>query len=327
MRLTHLGPLAVAVAAGPSPTDAAYAASEAARSDAAIGDRSPWRSARAMGSKVVVSAGVAMIFGCSGSPVDAGDAAVGAIDAPRPEPCASTAPWVSRAHFTIGHPGRLAFPSSLSSDELTVYCDVGTLFPPVVPPDSDVYVATRADRDQPFADHSAVTALRTPRPESGAVESADGRELIFAREDIPGDRIRLYHAKRSGRDQPFATGTPLLLDGITLDASLSADGAELFYVFKSSYTTSFPEIHHAVRAGDTFSVGTPVLRSATADEFSSPVISADGLTLYFRRYPVASAFVGIWYLRRPLVGGPWSGPHGLPDNRGAFETGRRSPSA
>lgn len=267
-----------------------------------------------MSVRAAVIVNVVLTMGCSGDGPPPGDD----IDAPdvdvppAPTSCTSSEPFLSETPLAITHAGAVVFPSGLSSDELTAYYTIDR-----APGDAVIYATARADRDQPFVAGSPVPGVNTVRAEFGAVVSSDGRELYFAREDMPGIQTRIYRAFRADPAAPFGAAAPLSsLDPLTMAPSVTVDGTELFYRHFWSNTSSFPEIYQAKRlaVGASFS-GSRLLAAQVPDEYGRPVISGDGLTLYFTR--LEGGIGAISYLRRPLPGGPWSGPDRLPASDGA----------
>ena len=258
----------------------------------------------------VFRVGAVLLAACGG---DADDAGV-TVDAAAPDaalPCAASDPFRSSTPLVLQHAGQRVVPSGLSADELTAYYSVyRSPGGPTQPPESDIYAAHRADVTQPFDDGAPVEATRTPYLEFNAFESTDGRELFFAREDDWGGSIRLYRALRASRAEPFGVPAAMPLDRLAIAGTVDAAGDELFYAHLSSYVSRTPSIFHATRTSGPFAGGTVFMQFPASEEPGRPVLSGDGLTLYFSR--VVDGAEAIWMMHRPLVGGPWSGPDRLP---------------
>jgi hypothetical protein len=214
-----------------------------------------------------------LVPGCSSSGDDGDDG-----DDTGAELCRSTDPVGAETPLVMTYDGRAVSPTGLSADELVAYF---AIYPDPDVPNTEVYEVARGSRDEPFDGGVPVTAVNTTTFEGHAVETADGLELYFLREDNPAVTIRAYRATRASRDVPFADPT-LVLGDIALDAAVSADGQEMFYVYIPSYTSSYTGIVRAVRDGEFFApVDLLEEQSQPWFTYRSPVISGDGLSFYY----------------------------------------------
>ncbi len=125
------------------------------------------------------------------------------------------------------------------------------------------------------ADHSAVAAL-TP----------DGQMMVFSatNHDVQGmGRTDLYTArKRNGVWKEVVSLGPAV-NSASFDAqpSLAADGRTLYFVSDRPGGQGATDIYTSSWDGNEWSIATPVSGVNSADGEMSPVIAADGRTLYF----------------------------------------------
>lgn len=116
-----------------------------------------------------------------------------------------------------------------SADELTLYFSSqrggSTL---------DIWRSSRASRAQAFGAPAAVPELNSSADENGVTLTLDERTVILASNRPNGaGGYDLYQAVRAATDQPFSTPEPLTALNTSaneVDASLSPDGQELFFV-------------------------------------------------------------------------------------------------
>jgi len=194
--------------------------------------------------------------------------------------------------------------TGLSNDELTIYFFSNRQSPGTA--DFDAYVATRPTRDAMFSAAGPLTAVNTSGDERGGSISSDGRALFF--HSSRTGSYDLYVATRANVSAPF--GTPTGVAGLnTTDADqqpfISADGASLYFdrtptggqtsIYRaSSSVTGFTD---PVAVSELSLVGTNSLR---------PVLSADGLTIFFSSDRAGGAgSLDIWTATRPSLTAPF----------------------
>jgi Tol biopolymer transport system component len=164
--------------------------------------------------------------------------------------------------------------SRLTPDELVIYY---TSRPALGQP-FQIFSATRASRNDTFGRSSWIPLLGNS---SGAMIAPD-RMLLYYSSDRGGldENAHLYVAR-----SPFSASTSVALGKVnstSLDYApyVSADGAELYFV--STRPANLDDnLYVATRSSDGFAhaAAVPIVNSAFSDR--SPVVSADGLRLYF----------------------------------------------
>lgn len=156
--------------------------------------------------------------------------------------------------------------------------------------DFDIYVASKAGG---YADGVRLAGVNsTPWFQSEPSVSADEREIFFTSLDPLGDAGQAAHVWRASRAQPildFSGRSAIALGGTTTGSPfLAADGNTLFF-------SDFANIKSATRiSGAQFGAPTVELQGGTA-----PVLSADALTMYFRKGK------GIWVTHRTSASASW----------------------
>jgi hypothetical protein len=193
-------------------------------------------------------------------------------------PCDLTQPFGMPAQVPSVNTMNSIFGASLSPDELTLYlgtrsgADSGTGY--------DLYTTTRVDTSSPFA---APVALGSP-PNTTGVDwdpwiSADGLTLYFSTN---------YHVQvsvRTSTSLSFPTGQPPAnIDNATggtytETSALTEDGKRMFVASDRDQSTG--AIYEATLSGGGFNTPAKVAEITSPQGEGAPVISADGLTLYF----------------------------------------------
>lgn len=107
---------------------------------------------------------------------------------------------------------------ALSADGLTLYFARGG-----IRENADLWQATRASTDQPFANAEPLGQLNSDAVDIGPQLSGDGLHLVFGSERTGTDQLETFVASRTHVDQPF--GPPVLLD-----AALRLNTDELRFV-------------------------------------------------------------------------------------------------
>jgi hypothetical protein len=169
----------------------------------------------------------------------------------------------------------------------------------------DLHVAHRAHRGDDFGEAVSLDTLNSVDDEFASSMSDDGRTIYFDRY-VTTTGWGIFVATRAGDDGPF--DPPTRLKGLSekyenFEPFITLDDL----LFSSRRGDGIPTLYGAARSGATLAtprvlVPTP---AETADE--SPVLSFDGLTLYFSRAD-ASANQGIWSASRPARDRPLGPP-------------------
>ena len=153
-------------------------------------------------------------------------------------------------------------------------------------PDNDIFLATRPDRSTPFS-VMPVTGINTTSNELDPTISSDGSVLVFRRSG-PGDD--LYVATRIAPDEftaPVAIATINTAEGEN-QGFMPIGRDELYYQY---VTGTSADLYVSIRTGTAFSAPTLISELAAADTEGDPVVTPDGLTIYFRS-DRAAAFGG-----------------------------------
>jgi len=193
----------------------------------------------------------------------------------------------------------------LSVDELTLVF-YATLVPGA-PPGHTIYVASRALKSDPFSAASPM-AVNSNAADRSPMLSADGLSLYFASDRDPTSEI--YLATRASTNDPFGNAFPLTAVNTTAnegDPFLSFDGQELFLSRQSGADN--PEIYRAIRSGAGFGGASLVAELSDPAAFDrNPVLSADGLNIYFASNRVALGDERIWMATRPTKSSAFGAP-------------------
>jgi hypothetical protein len=205
-------------------------------------------------------------------------------------PCNRAAPWGTPQPITELNSSSDEWAPRLTSDELTiVFASARSGGPGLV----SIYVATRASRLLPFSDVQVL-----PGPVNGTGISVhpsitgDGRTIYYQSKTTTTGTSgpdRIWRATRSNTFSPFGVGTivpdlaPLNAGDYDLTPFVGSDGTRV--VFASSRGTTIPDfdLYEAVakpNGGFDVPVRIPIVNHTPARD-DTPVLSADGLTLYF----------------------------------------------
>lgn len=197
---------------------------------------------------------------------------------------------------------------SLSADSLTVYFSSWDTT-------EKLYVATRSERGRYFSAATRVTLLggTLSAPASPFVghdglelyylangSSAADRDIWMASRELESSSVFSNPRSMTEINSTYAEGTPWL----------SRDGSTLLFS-SASPGTGDVDIWSAARVGanGTFSTPEPLagINSAARDE--SPVLSNDGLTLFFSTTRASSTGdADIWYATRARIGDDFGSP-------------------
>ena len=139
----------------------------------------------------------------------------------------------------------------------------------------DLMLATRASPSAPFIATNVQGLDMTD--ELDPTITSDGSLLVFRRSQ-PGNS--LHTATRIAPDQ-FGASTPITAINTNQETQpfLPVGGNELYFQRLSSGNG---DVFRATRMGTTFGAPTLVSELATADEEGDPMVSPDGLAIYFR---------------------------------------------
>ncbi len=160
---------------------------------------------------------------------------------------------------------------------------------------SDIYVAWRGRRGEPWAGVRPLDELNTPAQEREPSLSHDGLTLYFHSEVQSGlGRGDIFVAHRESPwdpdGRPARFGEASLLDEVDSDANdngpcISRDGLELF--FQSKRTGGLGDLYVARRRAIDLRFGepTPLASLNTPNHERSPSLSCDGLALFYSTGP------------------------------------------
>jgi len=181
-------------------------------------------------------------------------------------------------------PGVLA---RFSDDELTVYFNRlsgGYL---------DTYTATRADRSLPF--EPAIPILVTSNRDETCPFVTDGGLKLYTASRAGGitGNWALYTATRTSTAVQFSSLTDIASLNVAQDGCLYIAAGYLLFTSERAGNVN---IYSAKFAGGGFGPAEPLsVNTAGADEFT-PVLSPDGLVLYYASAPVPRPPTGPWGL-------------------------------
>jgi WD40-like Beta Propeller Repeat len=170
----------------------------------------------------------------------------------------------------------------------------------------DLFQATRASVDEPFANVTKLVALSSPMgDDTDPAVTADGLTLYFA-STRNVTRSQLFRSMRSSPSD--AWGAPMLvteLAEIEVYAPIvSSDGSELLFC---QMNPTF-QILRATFSGGQFAVGNAVTELGAA---CAPALSADDKTLFWEAHPTGAS-LQIYTATRTAIGAPWTDAAPLP---------------
>lgn len=160
----------------------------------------------------------------------------------------------------------------LSDDELTVYFDAQRSG------DWKLMRAKRSSRTDPWGDIEPIEALNTVENEYMPTVTSDGQRMYFER-NVAG-HSNIWTAAR-GVDGGFDNASKisnLNSTNYTANPFTRGDGNDLWFV--TSNDSDPPKIYEAINSGSGFASG-PVSATSIGHGEQAPVISRDGLVLYF----------------------------------------------
>jgi hypothetical protein len=227
--------------------------------------------------------------------------------------CDADAPFVQLAPVAgldaeLGEQG-----GQLSRDERTIVFSrltvAGNPASPV-PHLGDLYLAERDTPDAPFGAATALVELNTELDELGASLSEDRLTLYFDRSDL-SQRYHIYAARRSSPVDVFGAPVALALgDGTRSDRQPFITPAAIF--FASTRSDGTASLLAASGRGTSFEPARPLASLETLPgptAYENPVVSTDGLTIYFSAPPDNATPRDIWTASRAVLDQPFGSPH------------------
>jgi WD40-like Beta Propeller Repeat len=226
-------------------------------------------------------------------------------DAKPSGPCDVNAPWQTPVALkSASSPDNEQRPS-LSADELTIYFSSRRLTPDNDAGVSRVYFATRTDKETDSFTAATLLSADINRPGYDTVGSAlsnDRRRLYFAaKTDATPDVI--YEAERagglSGNSWAGATVKPIGDQdaGWTEFSPFLANDGTLYFA-RTGAPTNYDLFRADPDGANGFKKAVPIAELASAQDDSDPVLSPDGLTIYFSSSRAGSLDTDIWAATR-----------------------------
>jgi hypothetical protein len=199
----------------------------------------------------------------------------------------------------------------LSADRLTIYvisAGTGTSA-------YDVYVATRASATAAFGGATVIAEVSTADADMRATTSGDELSMVIeSHPQLPGD---LFLATRTTAGSAFGVPSPIAaVNGVGNETSpwISADGLVLYFASDRNNVTADGEqnIFRSTRAsaGDAFGAPTQLAELVSPSTEYAPVVSADGLEIFFAstRGAAITAAPDLWRATRASAGAPFDPP-------------------
>jgi Tol biopolymer transport system component len=178
---------------------------------------------------------------------------------------------------------------------------------------ADIWVAVRATPSSPFAAPEQAAGLSTPDDEVQPSLTDDARLIAFAVRPAVGTSD-VFTAERSSATASWGSRTSLdAINSTSVDFTpfISGDGLRIWFASNRPGGRGGVDLYEATRISraDTFGAPRHVFEASSADEDTSPTLSADGLELFF-----ASARSGgpglldVYVAHRPSVDQPFATP-------------------
>jgi hypothetical protein len=188
----------------------------------------------------------------------------------------------------------------------------GYLWSDRLPGERELFYVTRAELAAPFT-ITHLPDLGAPAGELDPTIASDGSLLVFRRSG-PGDDLWMATPTSPTSFTAPVALTALNTAAIDTQPYLQPGGNELLFSSARGGSTGEGDLYRSIRSGTTFSPPTRIAELATADDEGDPVLTADGLTIYFRSTrPAAFAGHNIYVATRPSTADPF-GPAVLVDN-------------
>lgn len=213
--------------------------------------------------------------------------------------CNPATPWGKpKLQAGVNDPSSQNGGSSLTAEELVIFFTSTRSGSDAGPGlgKSDIFFATRASRLGVFGAPSAVQDVNSTSDEYGVSIDPTGTKLFFHSDRAAGNKV--YVATRTGA----SFGAPVVVANIPAGAVspfVRADGKELLYSFGG-------KLWAAPSNGSGFAAGVQIseLNAVGASEDYSPVLSADGRTIFFastRAEGDAAGGIDIWTATRATL--------------------------
>jgi Tol biopolymer transport system component len=169
----------------------------------------------------------------------------------------------------------------------------------------DLYVARRASREAEFGTPEPIGELNTMGFEYAPFLASDNLTLYYH----PGPEI--FVARRPSRTEPFSASAPVAGINGPQDESdpYIMQNDQLMYFTSNRNNVSY-DIYRSTRdISGTFSTPTPVteINKDTSVE-GSPVVAADGLTIYWATDMGVAGVAEIWVATRPSTSAAFTSP-------------------
>jgi hypothetical protein len=174
----------------------------------------------------------------------------------------------------------------LTPDELTVYFSSQPL---TTDAQADIYTAHRGSITEAFGQATQVARQNSVLDEFDPMISADGLALWFStnRDTAPNPGRRIYGATRATTTADF--GDPHAATainssdpaGVDMEPFQTADGNQLWFSSNRDHGTGNQDIWYSVATTGGFATPTNAGAINTATDDQAPVLTADGLTLYY----------------------------------------------
>ena len=220
-------------------------------------------------------------------------------------PC-SARPFAAPRPLSELDPG---FQPWLSPDEKTIYytrMNNGL---------GDILVAQRTNGDA-FGTPAAVTAVNEAATDDGSPTlSADGLEMILCSDRPNRGQYHLWRTTRLLTTDAFAT--PQLMTSVNdmtaFDCfpTLRNDGLELIFTSNRTGSMGSGDLFHAAGSMGAFGTATALASLNTQSDEVNPVLTQDGLTIFFasnRPDSTAKGAYDIWTAHRPALDQPFGVP-------------------
>lgn len=218
----------------------------------------------------------------------------------------------------IGSPEDDDVVARLSSDELLIFFGSDRARDRSREPtndDRDIYIASRTKRTEPFGAPERVAELTTEHAESAPMLTLDGRTLFFESTRPESVRHAIWVATRTetGRFTDFRRLTNLDSPGDERAPFFSPADDALWFGSNMHDPDGKFALYRAKRNGAGFDPPERVPELFTPDAHWHPVLSADGLTIYWasnRADGGAQGDFDVWRARRDTP----SSAFGIPEN-------------